>query len=165
MKITLLLILAVLLSASAQAETFQGRVVAVSDGDTIRVLTTEKTEVKVRLEGIDAPEKNQPHGEKSKQALSKLIFGKDVVVVWQEKDGYGRTLGIVRFSEHPPEARNINYEMVVNGNAWVYRKYSKNSYILKLEKDAQESKRGLWALPADQIMAPWEWRQLNRNGR
>lgn len=162
MKIALLLILAVMLSASAHAETFQGRVVAVSDGDTIRVLTTEKTEVKVRLEGIDAPETGQPHGEKSKQALSKLVFSKDVVVVWQDKDRYGRTLGTVRFSEHPQDARNINYEMVVNGNAWVYRKYSKNTYILKLEKDAQESKRGLWALPADQIMPPWEWRKAQR---
>jgi endonuclease YncB( thermonuclease family) len=159
MKFALLFILSVCLSTSAVAETFKGRVVAVSDGDTIRVLTTDNQEVKVRLADIDAPEKGQPHGERSKEALSKLIFGKVVEVEWREKDRYSRTIGTVWYSQHLNQRRNINYEMVVNGDAWVYRKYSKDPDILKLEKEAQTSKRGLWALQPDQIIAPWDWRK------
>lgn len=143
------------LATSARAENFAGQVIAVSDGDTIRVLTADKTEVKIRLTDIDAPEKDQPYGEKSKQALSKAVFKKIVAIESAGKDRYGRTLGRVMIG-----SREINAEMVATGNAWVYRKYSKDPQLINLEDVARSKKLGLWALQADQIMPPWQWRKL-----
>jgi len=85
----------ILFSCSLQAATLQGKVVSVSDGDTIKVLDATNTQHKIRLQGIDAPEKAQPFGQKSKQSLSQLVYNKQVTVEYQKKDKYGRTLGKV----------------------------------------------------------------------
>jgi endonuclease YncB( thermonuclease family) len=156
MKFALLIGLIALISTSALAEQFAGQVISVADGDTIRVLTADKTEIKIRLTEIDAPEKGQPYGEKAKQALSKAVFKKIVAIESAGKDRYGRTLGRVMIG-----TRDINAEMVATGSAWVYRKYSKDLQLINLEDVARSKKLGLWALPADQIVAPWEWR-VNR---
>ena len=102
-----------------------------------------KTQIKVRLEGIDTPERAQPFGRKAGQALAKKVFGKVIQVDDLGKDRYGRTLGIVRLGK-----RNINLELVQEGWAWWYRKYApKNKELAKAEAAARKAKRGLWADP------------------
>lgn len=143
--------------SSAFAETLHGRVVAVADGDTITILTAQKEQIKVRLTEIDAPEKDQPYGQKSKQALSDLVFKKEVSVSSKSKDRYGRTLGRVFVND-----KDINLSMVANGYAWAYMKYLTDPAIKEAENKARDSALGLWGLQADQIMPPWEWRKAKR---
>lgn len=139
------------LSASAWAD-FTGKVVAVTDGDTITVLR-ERAQVKVRLAEIDAPEKSQPFGNRSKQALSDLVHGKDVRVVEKGQDFRRRTLGRIYRGD-----ADVNAEMVRLGMAWVYRKYvSKKSPLLDIEREAKQERRGLWA--ENEPVPPWEWRR------
>ncbi|WP_238582310.1 thermonuclease family protein [Cellvibrio sp. OA-2007] len=102
---------------SAQATDIYGKVVGISDGDTITILTKDMQNIRIRLVEIDAPEKNQPWGQKSKQALSDLIFSLNVTVDSSGQDRYGRTLGTVFLSEI-----NVNKHMVENGNAWAYNR-------------------------------------------
>lgn len=135
------------------AATMSGKVVAVADGDTITILTPDKEQVKIRLNEIDAPEKDQPYGQKSKQALSDLVFGKEVRVEWQKTDKYKRTLGRVFVGE-----TDVNLQQVRSGAAWAYTRYLADSRIMQAESEARNAKAGLWALQADQIMPPWEWR-------
>ena len=112
--------------------------------------------IKVRLIEIDAPEKAQAFGNKSKQALAALVFGKDVEIEEHGKDKYKRTLGRVVVN-----GVDANAEMVRQGYAWVYRKYSKTPELLRIEAQAKEAKRGLWA-DADPI-PPWEWRHSGKS--
>jgi len=95
------------LSATAQQQTITGKVVGVSDGDTLTVLDDQKRQYKVRLDGIDAPESNQDFGSRAKQSLSDLVFGKTVTVISSKKDRYNRTLGKVML-----DGRNINLEQI-----------------------------------------------------
>ena len=99
---------ALLLSARAQPQTITGKVVGVSDGDTITVLDASKRQHKVRLDGIDAPESSQDFGSRAKQSLSDLVFGKTVTVLGSKKDRYGRTLGKVMLSD----GKDINLEQI-----------------------------------------------------
>lgn len=147
-------LLFLLFSMPAQAETLSGRVVAVSDGDTLTLLTPEKSQVKIRLAEIDAPEKGQPYGEKSKQILSGLVFGKEVSVQSHSNDRYGRVLGRVFIDE-----TDINLRMVEQGAAWAYDQYLTDQNIKKAETSARESQVGLWALQEEKIVPPWEWRR------
>lgn len=122
-----------------------------ADGDTITVLVNEHEQVKVRLAEIDAPEKSQAFGNRSKQALSALVFGKAVLVVDQGQDRYRRTVGRVY-----QDKVDVNSEQIRQGMAWVYRKYSKDKSLLPIEAEAKAEKRGLWADP--EPVPPWEWR-------
>jgi len=108
------------LSATAQRQTITGKVVGVSDGDTITVLDGQQRQYKVRLLGIDAPESNQDFGSRAKQSLSDLVFGKTVTVTSEAKDMYGRVLGDVTV-----DGKNVNLEQVRRGMAWFYRFYAK----------------------------------------
>lgn len=137
-----------------------GRVVGVSDGDTLTLLTPGKTQIKVRLDQIDAPETGQPWGANSKQALSGRVFNRTVAVRSSGQDRYGRTLGQVR-----AEGRDINALMVSDGAAWAYRAYLTDKGLLTLESQARAERRGLWALPPDQVTAPWDWRAEKRAQR
>ncbi len=148
----LCMVVALLLALPAWA--LEGKVVSVSDGDTIKVLVGRQ-QVKVRLAEIDTPEKRQPHGSKAKQALSALVFGKRVRVVETARDRYGRTVGRVYAG-----SVDVNAEMVRQGHAWVYRKYAKDPELFAAERAAREARRGLWALP-EQI-PPWEWRRARK---
>lgn len=130
-----------------------GKVVGVMDGDTISVVTLEKKQVKVRLNQIDAPEKDQPWGQKSKQALSDTVFGKQVTVKEDGTDKYKRVLGTVMIG-----GTNVNKQQVATGNAWAYRQYLKDQEYIQLEEQAKSAGNGLWSLQPDQIMPPWEWR-------
>lgn len=123
-----------------------------SDGDTIDVLR-EGRAVRVRLEGIDTPERGQPFGTRAKQFTSDLVFGKTVAVQVKGTDQYGRILGEVIL----PDGRSLNRELVRNGYAWWYRRYSDDPVLQQLEEEARRERRGLWR---DQNpIPPWEFRR------
>ncbi|MCX8000342.1 MAG: thermonuclease family protein [Leptospiraceae bacterium] len=120
------------------AEEFEGKVVSVMDGDTIRVLVGSK-QVKVRLFGIDAPERSQAYGKKAEQELKSLIWKKKVRVVVKDTDQYGRTVGLVFLGD-----LEINLEMVKKGFAWVYREFNMEKKYLEAEEVARKSEIGIW---------------------
>lgn len=157
MKSVVILIAMLLGISSAFAADIVGKVVGVSDGDTITVLDATLTQHKVRLEGIDAPEKAQPFGQRSKENLSKWVFGRQVVVESTKVDKYQRSVGKVIV-----DGVDANLEQVKAGYAWHYRKYAREqstsdraSYAAA-EDSARAKGRGLWRDP--QTMAPWDWR-------
>jgi endonuclease YncB( thermonuclease family) len=133
-----------------KGETMAGKVVGVVDGDTLTLLV-EKTQYKIRLWGIDAPESRQPYGTQAKKALSEKVFGKEVKVISNGADKYGRTLGIVRIDK-----REINTEMVKEGMAWHYKHFTESKTLAESEEEARKAKIGLWA--DEKPVAPWEWR-------
>lgn len=149
------LLLAAAISAYASAgETVNCRVVGISDGDTLTCLTSAKEQITVRLAEIDTPEKAQPYGTRSRQALSDLAFGKQVQLQVQDRDRYGRT--VARVSVH---GRDVSEAMIYQGAAWVYRAYNKDKSLLQVEAQAKAVKRGLWSLPEASRLPPWEWRK------
>ena len=143
----------------AAGRVLEGRVTRVIDGDTIEVLV-EKRPIRVRVAGIDTPERGQPWASRSKQALSERVFGKEVRVIEVTVDGYGRTIGEVY-------ADNVcvGCELVRDGHAWVYRRFTDDAVLLQLEDAAREAQRGLWSLPETERVAPWEWRRLGKEAR
>jgi len=134
------------------AEDFEGKCVGVSDGDTISVMHNGVAE-KVRLNGIDCPEKAQPFGNKAKQFTSDMAYGKIVKIIECGKDRYGRTIGDVIL----PDGKDLNQELVKAGLAWWFFKYSKDKTLEALEKTAREAKIGLWA--DSNAVPPWDWRK------
>ena len=148
-------LLLLLITATVHAGEIRGKVVSIADGDTITVLDAEKVQHKIRLEGIDAPEKGQAFGTKSKEKLSELVGEKDVVVTWEKKDRYGRILGDVHLGD-----RLINLEMVQEGLAWHYKQYSKSKELAEAEEEARKAKKGLWADKSPE--SPWEFRKKGR---
>ena len=157
--VTLLLVLVFLTASPAWGAELLGRVVGLADGDTLTLLTAERRQVRVRLGEIDTPESRQPYGTRAQQVLSGLVFGKDVRIVVQDTDRYGRTVGRVYTGP-----QDVNAEMVRQGAAWVYRQYSHDAGLLRVEAEAKAARRGLWALPEAERTAPWEWRAAARNG-
>lgn len=137
----------------------KGRIVGVSDGDTFTLLTADKRQIKVRLSEIDAPEHAQPYGTKAKQALSDLIFGKEVLVVKEDTDRYGRLVGHAYI-----EGLHVNRKLVQDGMAWAYRQYLKDQSLLQDEQIARQAKKGLWSLPSTEQVPPWEWRKAKKAG-
>ncbi len=133
------------------AAAFLASVIGISDGDTMTVLH-EREPVKIRLAEIDAPEKAQPFGTKSKQALSDLCFGKQAEVVPQTKDRYGRTIARVKC-----DGQDASAHQVQAGMAWVYDRYVTDRSLYMPQDMARSGRRGLWgdANP----LAPWEWRK------
>lgn len=128
--------LALLLSAGVVlADTLAGKVVGVSDGDTITVLDSDKRQHKIRVAGIDAPEKNQAFGQRSKENLSRLVFGKDVDVLWSKRDRYQRIVGKVMVAEPGCQRTDCGKILdaglgqVTTGLAWWYRKYAKEQSL------------------------------------
>ena len=127
-----------------------GKVISVTDGDTIKVLVNKET-VTVRLEGIDAPESGQSFGKKAKEALSGLVAGKTVTVKKTGTDKYKRTLGIVIVGDVDASAK-----LLEDGWAWHFKKYNDEERLAKLEEAARKAKRGLWA--DENAIAPWDYR-------
>ena len=144
--LTLILALTCLISA----DSLTGKVVKVTDGDTITVLVGSN-QVKVRLNEIDAPEQAQDFGQKSKDVLAELVLGKEVRVVTYGKDRYGRTIGDVFVGQI-----NVNEKLVEDGWAWNFLKYSKSQRLADLEQHARQAKKGLWA--GKSPVAPWDYR-------
>jgi endonuclease YncB( thermonuclease family) len=145
------------LACTANAETITGLVVGVSDGDTITVLDANKVQHKIRLAGIDAPEKKQAFGNRSKESLSALAFDKTVNVETDKQDRYGRQVGKVLVN-----GQDVNLVQVERGMAWFYRQYqreqSPNDRRLyeAAEDAARADKRGLWR--DAEPLPPWEFR-------
>jgi endonuclease YncB( thermonuclease family) len=133
-----------------------GKAVGVTDGDTIKLVDDDKGNYTIRLEGIDAPESHQAFGTQAKKALSDKVFGKVVRVEWKETDKYGRTLGHVYFGRH-----HINLELLEEGMAWHYKKYSTDQVLATAEVKAKELKLGLWRQPNP--TAPWDFRSGGEN--
>lgn len=131
---------------------FDGKVVGVSDGDTITVLHCGSP-IKVRLADIDCPEKKQNFGTVAKQFTSQLVFNKEVHVIDKGKDRYSRTIGEVIL----PNGISLNRELVKSGYAWQYKKYSKDQQINYLEQQARLNRTGLWAVFCAE--APWDYRR------
>ncbi len=149
-------VLALTLPAQA-TEVLTGKVVGVTDGDTITVLFAGHDQVKVRLANIDAPEKAQPFGQRSKQALSDLAFGKAIECNQSGLDRYGRTIAVCMVG-----GVDINLAMVKAGMAWVYRKYAHNvPDYYSAEDEAHRQRLGLWA--DTEPVPPWEWRRSNKH--
>ncbi|MDQ3582137.1 MAG: thermonuclease family protein [Pseudomonadota bacterium] len=145
-----------LVCAQAYASIYEGKVVGVSDGDTLTVLISGR-QTKVRLVEIDAPEKRQPFGERSKQSLSDLVYGKRVKVSQQDRDRYGRVVGRVY-----TESLDVNAEQIKRGVAWIYRIYNRDRSLLALEYEARGAKRGPWIDPNP--IPPWEYQQGGKTG-
>ena len=146
-----LLAAGLMLALNAHAD-FTGRVVNVADGDTITVLR-DRTQVKVRLLEIDAPEKAQAFGSKSKESLSEICFGKTAKLEGDSKDQYGRTLARVYC-----DGIDANAEQVRRGMAWVYVQYApKGSPLYAVQVDTKYARRGLWA--DNDPVPPWDCRR------
>ena len=164
MKILLIVfsLISSLLCSFVQAGTLTGNVVRITDGDTLVVLDANKVQYKIRLMGIDAPEKKQAYGKKSKDNLSHLVAGKFVVVEYDKLDRYKRIIGKILLS-----GQDVNLEQVASGMAWHYKKYqgeqsqADQMKYSEAEIDASNTKRGLWH-DLDPI-PPWDYRKLKRN--
>ncbi len=134
------------------AEEFNARVIAVMDGDTVMVLRNS-SKIKVRLANIDAPEKAQPFGMESRQALLNRVLQKQVHVNSQAMDSYGRMVAEISVA-----GRSVNEEQVRNGMAWEYSHFHRNPRYLALQSEAQRAQRGLWA-QAGKPLPPEQWRK------
>ncbi|MEY2619149.1 MAG: Thermonuclease precursor [Pseudomonadota bacterium] len=153
--------LAALAIAGAAADTLAGRVVGVSDGDTVTVLDANKRTHKIRLLGIDSPEKKQPFGERAKQSLSDLVYDKQVSVEGGKQDRYGRALGKIVL-----DGQDINLEQVRRGMAWHYKQYARDQSpqdrmaYAEAETAARQQRVGLWQ--DAQPVPPWSFRREGR---
>lgn len=157
-----------LLAASAFAQSLIGRVVGVADGDTITVLDAERQQHKIRVAGIDAPEKKQPFGQKSKQSMSDMVFNREVEIVGNKRDRYGRTIGKVMFADSNcnaqgcPKIHDAGLIQITSGLAWWYRKYAREQVpqdratYEAAETQAKERRTGLWG--ELNPVPPWEFR-------
>lgn len=131
-----------------------GKVVSISDGDTITILDGNMTQHKIRIYGVDCPESHQDYGQKAKQLTSDLVFGKTIEVKVMDTDRYGRTVGIVNV-----DGKCLNEELVKNGMAWLYGQYCKASLCSQwkqYQEEARSGKIGLWS--TQNHIPPWESR-------
>jgi len=149
---------ALLLPLQSNAAILEGRVVGVTDGDTITLLDSTDTQYKIRLSGIDAPESKQAFGQVSKRSLSELVYDKRVRVDWEKQDRYGRIVGKILVN-----GTDANLEQVKRGLAWHYIKYQHEQPVedrlsySKAETRAQQQHAGLWQ--DNKPIAPWDWRR------
>lgn len=173
-RLMLKYILIFLLSSNLYSVEIIGKVVGVTDGDTIKVLDANKTLYKVRLYGIDAPEKKQPYGQKAKEYLSSLVFEQEVKLIIVNKDRYGRVVAKVYllagdfcgkkvYDDMVAANEEVNLEMVKAGYAWVYRQYIKwpDSYLWgEDELEAKKLRLGLWQ--DKNPIEPWNYRKSKK---
>ena len=140
-------------SPRVKAQRFSVRVVSVSDGDTFTAINRDNLQLKIRVYGIDAPEKKQDFGQKSKQQLSDYIFGKDIYIDVQSQDSWGRFISYV----YTPDGKDVSLLMLKEGMAWHFKKYDSSEKYLKAEETARFLKKGLWSQPAP--TPPWDFRK------
>ena len=137
-------------------DTLLGRVIRVLDGDTIELLTAQRESIRIRLNAIDAPEKSQAYGQRSRKYLDDMVHGRNVRVQYTSKDRYGRVLGDIYVGEEL-----INLKMVEAGLAWHYVMFAKDhTAMAKAEVEARTARRGLWQEPHP--IPPWEYRKQSR---
>lgn len=138
------------------AQTFTAKIIGVKDGDTVVILWENKPQT-VRLAHVDCPEKNQPFGAKAKIFVSDFCFGKKVqVVVAGKPNRNGRWIAEIFYNN-----KNLNKELVRNGLAWHFKKYSKNQNYAQLEREARKNNIGLWQ--QESPVEPWNWRNYQRS--
>lgn len=148
---------ACMLSSTVWAQSIVGEVVAIADGDTLTVLDANRVQHKIRLAGIDAPERKQPFGQRSRQMLADLVFRAHVEVIAEKKDRYGRTIGKVIH-----QGRDVNLVLVSEGMAWHYKQYAREQsapdrmLYAAAEEEARTQRKGLWRDPHP--VSPWSWR-------
>ncbi|SFU78286.1 Endonuclease YncB, thermonuclease family [Nitrosospira multiformis] len=151
------LVIYALCACLAQAEILRGKVVKIADGDTLTVLDKSNRQHKVRLIGIDAPERKQPFGTVSRQNLATLVFGRTVAVEWHKQDRYQRVLGKVLL-----DGQDVNLKQIKVGLAWHYTQYDKDLRLADKQLYAEAQKAaslkgiGLWSDPSP--VAPWDFR-------
>lgn len=149
-------------AGNATAETLLGKVVSIADGDTITVLDADRHQHKIRIAGIDCPEKKQPFGQRAKERMSDLVFDRQVSVEWNKLDRYQRTIGKVVVGN-----KDAGLALIESGLAWHYKKYEKEQTpadrqrYAASEGIARQKRIGLWA--DENPVEPWEWRAEKRN--
>jgi len=154
MRFFLLCAMVFLASETVLAKEFDARVVAVMDGDTVMVIHNGK-KIRIRLLNIDAPESAQPFGKESRQALLERVLKKQVHVNSRAMDAYGRMVAEISVDGH-----NVNEEQVRSGMAWEYSHFHRDKRYLALQREAQNSHRGLWGASVRPIQ-PEQWRKLH----
>ncbi len=142
-------------NSQIEYKTIIGKAVKIVDGDTFDLLLDDKSTLRVRLNAIDCPEKKQDFGQVAKEGLATYIFGKTVKVLELSKDRYGRTLGDVYVG-----SMYVNLQLVEDGLAWRYVKYSDSKILTAAEERARTARKGLWALEG--AVPPWEFRVASR---
>ncbi len=141
----------------SHAESLAGRVVGIADGDTLTILDSSNQQHRIRLSGIDAPEKRQPFGSRAKESLSALAFGKGATVEWSKRDRYGRIVGKVTVN-----GEDVGLQQLQSGLAWWYRQYAREqnaqdrAIYAQAEDAARATRLGVWSDP--QAVPPWEYR-------
>ncbi|MED5502273.1 MAG: thermonuclease family protein [Pseudomonadota bacterium] len=145
----------IFLSGNVNSEEFNGVVTKVIDGDSV-VVRHDNVLKKIRLSYIDAPEVSQDHGENSKIFLKNIVLDKMVLVDTKRKDKYGRHLSDLYIHSNI-ESIYVNAKMIKSGNAWVYKRYRSNTYLINLENHARSNKIGIWK--NDNPMEPWVYRK------
>lgn len=140
-------------NASAFGEEFFARVIVVLDGDTVLIRRSNRL-VRIRLAEIDAPEKAQIFGATSKRSLSDMVMGKQVKIISETMDQYGRMVAHLSIN-----GLDVNAEQIHRGMAWEYSSYHSNKALIALQNEAKQVPRGLWAL--SNPTPPWEWRKLH----
>lgn len=145
----------------SHAEVISGKVVRVADGDTITVLDAQMRQHKIRLAGIDAPERRQAFGHRALEFLASLVASQQVDIETEKTDKYGRSVGKVLL-----QGRDVNLAVLVAGLAWHYKAYESEQtpedrmLYASAEQDAREQRKGLWVDPSPE--PPWTWRHLAR---
>ena len=148
----------------SHAAELRGKVVGISDGDTLTVLDAANSTHRIRLDGIDAPEKGQEYGTRSREHLAALAFGKQVVVVWNKRDRYGRIVGQVNVGE----SHDVGLALIEAGLAWHYKRYqheqspADRGRYARAEDDARAKRAGLWQ--DRHPVPPWAYRGVRRAG-
>ena len=141
-----------LLPFGLYSQTFQVKVIGISDGDTFTGLNSDNLQLKFRIHGIDAPEKKQAFGSKAREHLGSLIFGQNVAVDVNDRDRWGRYIARVATDD----GKDVGKEMIQAGLVWHYKHFDKSEAYAQAEQTAQDNKRGLWSDP--RAVAPWEFR-------
>lgn len=144
-------------SQPAAQQFLKAKVVGIADGDTYEALLPNKSTIKIRMEGIDAPEKGMPYYQVAKNYLSQLCFGKEVRIVKQSTDRYGRTIARTYL---PDQGKEVGLMMIEAGLAWHFKKYSSDKQLAEAEILARKNKKGLWA--DTHCIAPWDYRKAKK---
>lgn len=149
------ILILLLFPTTLSAHTLRGKIVRVSDGDTVVLLDSTNTQHKIRLDGIDCPEKGQPFGRKATDFVKQLTTGKEIVVEWEKKDRYKRILGVVY-----ADGLNVNKELLKNGLAWHYKHFNQDKELAELEQQAKDKKLNIWS--EKNPIEPYQWRKGKR---
>ncbi len=161
MQYLVLVLTAITLSCASSeklSEVVKGKVIHVVDGDTYDLLAPDSSKIRIRMEGIDAPEKGMPYYQVAKEYLKEKCLLKNVKIIINDTDDNGRLIAYTFLND----GSELSHEMIRAGLAWHFKKYNSDSTLAILEEEAKASKLKVWSEPHP--MPPWENRRLHRNG-